>query len=83
MRTPDAIKKQNRTALALLLALLLCVSACTNTPASTDGSNMLYQQAPTKYEYGVYVNMDITKGDALKDYSVAFNNFADRDAYVL
>ena len=71
------------SALALLLAVLLCASACSNTPASTDGSNMLYQQAPTKYEYGVYVNMDITKGDALKDYSVAFNNFADRDAYVI
>ena len=84
---------------ALLLVVLLAVSACTTTPATTETpspttsaeptstpeetpeeSHMLYEEAPSKYEYGVYVNMDTTTGDALTDYSVAFNNFADRDA---
>lgn len=87
---------------ALLLVVLLAVSACTTTPATTETpspttsaeptsipeetpeeSHMLYEEAPSKYEYGVYVNMDTTTGDALTDYSVAFNNFADRDAYVI
>ena len=90
--------------LALMMTLLLLLSACTAAPPVTeppadgptdtppaetppaetpDEGRMLYDEAPSKYQYGVYVNMNTAAGDALTDYSVAFNNFADRDAYVL
>lgn len=56
-------------------------------PAATEPVNeeplMAYAEAPSRYEYGVFVNMDLSKGDAITDYSVAFNNFADRTAYVI
>ena len=62
----------------MLLAMLLLLTAC-NTSAE---KKMLYDEAPSRYEYGVFVNMDLNAGDALTDYEVAFNNFADRTAYV-
>ena len=64
------------------------VSPDASTPAPTpepeveDEGHMLYEEVPSKYQYGVYVNMNTATGDALTDYSVALNNFADRDAYV-
>ena len=61
----------------MLLAMLL-LTAC-NTSAE---KKMLYDEAPSRYEYGVFVNMDLNAGDVLTDYEVAFNNFADRTAYV-
>lgn len=50
--------------------------------AIADEGHMLYDEAPSKYQYGIYVNMNTSAGDALADYSVALNNFADRNAYV-
>lgn len=61
--------------LPLVLALLL-LTAC-----GPKEVQMLYDEAPSRFEYGVFVNMDINAGNAVTDYQVAFNNFADRTGY--
>ena len=71
--------KKRALFLPVLLALLLVLTACDTAPKEPQ---MLYEEAPSKHNYGVYLNLDVNAGDALTDYSVAFNNFADRDAYV-
>ncbi|MBQ9535852.1 MAG: hypothetical protein IJU78_08415 [Clostridia bacterium] len=67
---------------ALLLALLCVLTACDQNQSKTEPS-MLYSEAPSRYDYGVFVNLDLNAGDAVSDYAVAFNNFADRTAYVV
>lgn len=57
-------------------------AAVSPTPEEVEEGHMLYTEAPGKYFYGVYVNMMTGTGDSITDYSVAFNNFMDRDAYV-
>ena len=71
--------KKRALFLPLLLALALLLTACDTAPKEPQ---MLYEEAPSKHNYGVYLNLDVNAGDALTDYAVAFNNFADRDAYV-
>ncbi len=66
----------------LLLALLCTLTACGQQPQQAE-KKMLYDEAPSRYEYGVFVNMDVNAGDAITDYAVAFNNFANRTAYAL
>ncbi len=83
--------KRTKLLIALLLSMLLCMSAC-STPApapegpaadGVDPSAPLFAEAPGKFFYGVYLNRPGNGGDKITDYGVAFNNFADRDAYAL
>lgn len=47
-----------------------------------EEGGLLYEEAPSKYEYGVYVNFDTRQGDHIADYSVAYNSAIERGAYV-
>ena len=56
--------KKTIVPLLLLLALLCTLTACGQQPAEVK---MLYDEAPSRYEYGVFVNMNVNAGDAVKE----------------